>query len=151
MQRWIAVGVVTLILLMSSAGVGLYYYKQSRPYPIWVPLKINPEFSNEKRDEIVKALKTKLTEHELLLKVSQDVDLKRKWRLASDEEGARLIGERLFVELGEADTPMGKVPSINVGVRGTKKEMGVSGEISMRLIEDVWAMLGIKPPSKQGG
>jgi hypothetical protein len=151
MQRWIAAGVVTLILLMSGAGAGWYYYKQSRPYPVWVPLKINPTLSNEKREEIIKTLKTKLAEREILLKVSQDVGLKGKWHLASDEEGARQIGERLFVELGEADSPMGKVPSINIGVKGTKRELGVSGEISMRLMHDVWKILGIKLPSKQGG
>lgn len=151
MQRWIAAGVVAMMLLMGGAGTAWYFYKQSRPYPVWVPLKINPALSNEKRDEIIQSLKTGLGEHAILLKVSQDVGLREKWHLASDEEGARQIGERLFVELGEADSSMGKVPSINIGVRGTKKDLGVSGEIATRLMDDVWKLLGIKPPPKQEG
>ena len=105
------------------------------------------ELPVEKRDEIVKDLKAKLGEREVLVKVSKDVGLTRKWHLASDEEGARELGQRLFVKVGEAE-PRRQVPSINIGVTGKKKEQAVSGEIVMRLMDDVWKILGIKPPAK---
>jgi len=125
-------------------------YKQNGPQPIWIPLPIHRQLSDEKRDEIIKNLKTKLAAPEILIKVSKDVGLVKKWHLASDEEGARQIGERLFVKAGEADTPLGKVPSINIGLNGKVKESLVSGEIMMRLINDVWKILGIDPPPTKG-
>ena len=44
---------------------------------------------------------------------------------------------------------MGKVPAIHIGVKGKAKESEVSGEIAMRLMDDVWKILGIKPPKKK--
>jgi hypothetical protein len=72
-----------------------------------------------------------------------------KWGLVSDEAGAVEIGRRLFVRAGDADTPMGKVPAVHIGVNGKRKEREVSGQIAMRLMEDVWKILGIKPPEKR--
>ncbi len=150
MQRWIVAGVVA-VLLMAGGGLFAYRaYKQSRPAPVWVPLPINPELPMAKRDEIINNLKEKLGERQLLIKVSKDVGLAGKWGLASDEAGAVEIGGRLFVRAGEADTPMGKVPAIHIGVNGKRKEREVSGEIAMRLMEDVWPILGLKPPPKAG-
>jgi len=151
MQRWIAAGVVAVLLFVG--GLFAYYkmvYKPNRPQPVWVPLPINPELTSAKRDEIIKEIKAKLIEGDGLLKVSKDVGLAKKWQLASDEEGAREIGRRLFVRAGDADTPMGKVPAIHVGVSGKNKESVVSGEIAMRLMEDVWRIVGIKPRAKGG-
>ena len=138
------------MLLLGAGGVfGLYRYKQTRPHPVWVPLPINPELSTEKRDEIIKDLKAKLGEREALVNVSKDVGLVEKWHLASDEAGAGELEKRLFVKTGEMDTPMGKVPAIHVGVRGNRKESKVSGEIAMRLMKDVWKILGIPPPAEK--
>ena len=64
-------------------------------------------------------------------------------------EGAEEIRRRLYVRAGEADTPMGKVPAIHIGVNGKVKEQVVSGEIAMRLMDDVWKIIGFKP--KKGG
>lgn len=135
--------------LVFGGGLMAYRtYKQNRPAPVWVPLPINPELPVAKVDEIVGKLKTDLSDEELLRKVSQDVGLTQKWELASDEEGAREIARRLFVKSGEADSPMGKVPAIHIGVTGKRKEREVSGEVAMRLMDDVWKILGIKPPPK---
>ena len=132
-------------------GGGLFAvraYKQNRPAPVWVPMPINPELPVAKVDEIVGKLKTDLSDEALLRKVSKDVGLTQKWELASDEEGAREIGRRLFVRSGEADTPMGKVPAIHIGLTGKRKEREVSGAVAMRLMDDVWKILGIKVPPK---
>ena len=149
MQRWIVLGVVAIALLAGGAWFSYPIYKQSRPHPVWVPLPINPELPVAKRDKVIDDLKTKLGERTLLIQVSRDVGLVGKWHLASDEEGARIIGERLFVKAGDADTPMGKVPAIHIGVTGNNKESGVSSEIVMRLMNDVWTILGIEPPAKK--
>jgi hypothetical protein len=55
------------------------------------------------------------------------------------------LNRRLFVEVGSADTPNGSVPSINVGVAGIGHETKLLGEASMRIIRDVWRMIGIDP------
>ena len=108
-------------------------------------MAINPELPEAKRDVIIKQLKEKLGERALLVKVSQDVGLMKKWKVKTDDEGARQIAEIMFVRMGEADTPQGKVPSINIGVTGKSKDTAISGEIAMRLMEDVWKILGISP------
>jgi hypothetical protein len=45
-------------------------------------------------------------------------------------------------------TPMGKVPAIHVGLNGKRKEFDQCGEIAMRLMDDVWPVLGMDPPTK---
>ena len=150
MQRWIVGGLIGMLLL--GGGLVGYYkmvYQPSRPAPVWVPLPIRADLEIAKQDELVSNLKTKLSDKEILLNVSKDVGLMKKWNLASDEEGAREIGSRLFVRTGEADTPMGKVPAIHIGVTGTRKEREVSGEIAMRMMRDVWKILGIEPPPQK--
>ncbi len=152
MQRWIVIGAVIVGLMIAMAGGGYYAlktYKQNRPAPVWVPLPINPELSSEKTREIVDDLKSRLSEPELLQRVSKDLALTQEWAMATDEVCAAEIGRRLFVRSGEADTPMGKVPAIHVGVHGKRKERELSGKIAMRLMDDVWPMLGIDPPAKR--
>jgi hypothetical protein len=149
MQRWIVIGVVAMMLLLGGGGFSYRTYKQHRPHPVWVPLPINPELSDVRRDQIINELKEKLSKPELLIQVSRDVDLVKKWHLASDEEGARKIGERLSVKTGDADTPLGKVPAIHIRMEGNRKESAVTGGILMRLMDEVWKILGVNPPSKK--
>ena len=151
MQRWIVAGVVAMVLLCGGGYAAIKIYKQNRPAPVWVPLPINPELPVEKRDEIIAKLKAHLGEKKLLEQVSKDVGLVAKWGLRTDEEGAVEIASRLFVREGEADTPQGKVPAIHIGIKGKRKESKVTGEIAMRLMEEVWKILGIEPPRKNGG
>ena len=138
MQRLIAASLIVLVLLIGGGGFGYWAYRQNRAYPIYVLLKVNPETSTAKRDEIAKSLKAQLSEPELLLKVSKDVGLKAKWHLASDEAGAAELKKRLFVNVAET--------TIDIGVSGKKKEKVVSGEIVTRLMEDVRRILGFNPP-----
>jgi hypothetical protein len=152
MQRWIVAGIVA-VLLIGAMGVGGLFayrsYKANLPAPIWVPMPINPELPNDKRDEIIGKLKTELEQPERLAKVSNDVGLVSKWGLPTDEACAAELGKRLFVRAGEMDTAMGKVPAIHIGLTGKRKESEVSGEIAMRLMDDVWKILGIDPPAKK--
>lgn len=150
MQRWIVLGVVAMMLVLGGGFFARRAYKQNRPQRIWVPLAINPALPVEKRDETARDLKAKLVRPEVLIPVCKELGLARKWQIHSDEDAAAELARRLFVEVGEADSPMGiKVPSINVGVTGKTKEAGLSGEIAMRMMKDVWKILGIKPPPQK--
>jgi hypothetical protein len=149
MQRWIAAGVVAMMLFLGGSYFAYRAYQQNRPHPIWVPLPINPELPSAKCKEIMDNLLAKLREPEVLIQVSKDVGLTKKWNLPTDEACAKEIERRLFVRTGDADTPKGKVPAIHVGVKGKVKESALSGEIAMRLMDDVWKILGIKPPEKK--
>ena len=150
MQRWIVMAVVVLGLLLGGGGFAYWNYKQNLPHPVWVPLPLNPEVSNAKRDEIVKELKAKLGTTESLSRISKDLNLTKRWQMASDEEVAGELGRRFFVETSEVDSPTGKVPSINVGVHGPRRDKGVSEEIAMHLMKDVRKLFGIgEPPKKE--
>lgn len=132
--------------MVGGAGLAYKIYKGNRPSPIWVPMPINPGLSEEKRVEIVKKLKTHLTQGEVLLKVSEDLELPAALNVSSHEQAANEIGKRIFVDIGEADTPTGtKVPSINVGVKGKAKDRKLSGKVAVRLMEDVRKVLGSRP------
>jgi hypothetical protein len=149
MQRWIAIGVVAMVLVLGGAAFGYRTLKQNRSAPIWVPLAVNPELDYEKRRDIAKELKSKLENKDLLTKVSKDLALAKEWNLASDAAAADELGKRLFVDVGQMDSPTGKVPSMNIGVRGKLKERDVSGKIAVRLMEDVWTILGVSPPPRK--
>ena len=142
--------VVVLGLLLGGGGFAYWNYKQNLPHPVWVPLPLNPEVSEAKRDEIVKQLKAKLGTTESLTRISKDLNLTKRWQMASDEEVAGELGRRLFVETSEVDSPTGKVPSINVGVHGPRRDKGVSEDIAMHLMKDVRKLFGIgEPPKKE--
>ena len=123
-------------------------YKQSRPYPVWVPLPINPELSIEKQDELAKDLKAKLCNREILLQVSRDLGLEYQWQMTSDAQCADELAKRIFVKAGDTGSGLHHVPSIDVGVGGKAKERELSEKIALRLMEDVRNILGIKPPKK---
>lgn len=151
MQRWILASAVA-VLLFGGMGAGALFvyrgYQQNLPAPIWVPMPINPELPADKRDQTIKRLKTELEKPDRLAKISQDVGLVTKWDLSSDDACARELGRRMFVRAGDMDTPMGKVPAIHVGLTGKRKESEVSGEVAMRMMDEVCKILGIEPPPK---
>jgi len=140
---------VAVMLVVGGGGYGCWNYKQNLPAPLWVPLQINPERTDEERAQVAGELKAKLDSPAILIQISKDLDLTHKWNLPSNEAAASEISKRLFVRVGEADTPMGKVPSLNVGVDGKVKEAKVTGEIAMRLMKETMKLIGIKPPQPE--
>jgi hypothetical protein len=149
MQRWIVLGAVAIVLMLGGGAFVLHVYKQNRPHPVWVPLPINPEVPGDKRKEIAKDLKAKLNQPEILIQVCKELGLAKKWEMASDQAASAELSMRLFVKVGETASAMGSVPSINVGVSGKVKEKEDSEAISLRLMKDVWKILGIKPPQQK--
>jgi hypothetical protein len=152
MQRWIVPAILIAILAIGMMAGGGYFalksYKQNRPAPVWVPVPINPEITAEKTREIVDEIKARISESAVLQSVSKDMVLTAKWNMDSDEECAMELARRLFVRSGNMDTPMGKVPAIHVGLNGKRKEFELCGQIVMRLMDDVWPILGMDPPPK---
>lgn len=138
-----------MMLVVGGSGYAWWNYKQNLPAPMWVPLPINPERTDDERAKAARELKAKLDSPEILIQISKDLDLTRKWNLPTAEAAAGEISKRLFVRVGEADSPMGKVPSINVGVDGKVKETKVTGEIAMRLMKETMKLFGIKPPQQE--
>lgn len=142
-------GAVTMALMLGGGVFAYRVYKENRPQPIWVPLPINPKLPGSKRDEVVKDLKEKLDTPEILLRVSQDLNLAELWSLPSEAAAGEELSKRLFVTLGESHTGVGPTPTIDIGVTGAMKEKALSEKIAMRLMEDVWKIIGIDPPPRK--
>jgi hypothetical protein len=138
-----------MMLAMCGAYFAYRSLKQSRPHPVWVPMPINPDLTGERRDELAKNLKQKLTAASIMTEVCNDLNLATQWGLPSTEAAANELSQRIFVTPGEAHGSVGMVPSINVGVTGKEKEKVLSNQIAMRLMEDVWKIVGIDPPTRQ--
>lgn len=151
MQRWI-VAVTALMILMGGGLIAGYkwVYKPNRPNPIWVPLAIREDVGMSERQQIVKELTQKLSEPKVLEGVSKDLGLAAKWQMATNEEAAKEVRRRLFVRTGETLTPEGVLaPAILVGVNGKLKEAAESKDIAMRLMKDVFEILGIPQGPQQ--
>lgn len=131
------------VLVFGGGAYGYWTLRQNRPFPMYVPLPMNPQSSVEQRKEIAKELKTRLSDKALLVKVSKDLGLKGKWNLATDEAAADEILKRLYVETSQQDTASGATPTMNIGIDGVKKEREVTGAISTRLMDDVQKILGV--------
>lgn len=149
MQRLIILGALAILLISGGAVFAYSTYKQSRPYPVWVPIPINPQLPVEKQNELAKELESKLSTPEVLTQVSKDLGLTTAWKMASDAQCAAELKKRVFVRIGTKESPTGLTPTIEIGLKGTRKEHLLSEKISMRLMTDVWKILGIKPPQRK--
>ena len=153
MQRWIVIAVLGAILFGLGGGYAVWTYKQNRPQPVWVPLALNENLPQEKREELAAQIKSKLLEGTTLRDAVKETGLAGRLGLPSDEAAEAEVRKRLFVEIGEADVPSAagiaptRVPSINIGIKAQRKSFKPMSEVAMRIMRDVWKMLGIKEPS----
>ena len=131
----------------------MWTYRQNRPQPVWVPLALNENLPEEKREELAVQIKTKLLEGTSIRDAVKETGLVGRLGYPSEEAAVADVRKRLFVEVGEADVPSDggtaprKVPSINIGIKAQRKSFKPMSEVSMRIMRDVWKMLGIKDPS----
>ncbi len=146
MQRWIVAGLVVVAMLLGGALFGYRTIKQNRPHPIWVPVPTNPDLSIIKRDEIIRTLKERLSQPAVLEKVSRDLSLAPKLDLPNDKAAAEDLAKRLFVRAGNMPKPNDTMPAIHIGFNGKSKNHELTGKITMRLMDDVWPILGVQPP-----
>lgn len=149
MQRWIIVGVLVAILGLGGSAFGLWTYKQSRPHPMYVPIPLKDEVPAEDRKKIAEELKTRLEDSALLLKISKDLNLATEWDLPSDEAAVEALKGKLIVESVEGDISVNKPPTLNVGLKGKKREKEFTTKVVDRLMTEVWPILGLNPPAKK--
>lgn len=119
-------------------------HRRNRPDKVWVPLPLSLGASEDARKTFAKQLDAELRKPSVLLGVATDVQLAEKFGVPTTEAAAEELGKRLFVELGQVDTPMGKAPSLNIGVNGKSREHALLGKIAERLLQDVKRILGVK-------
>lgn len=142
---WAALGVVGLVVMFFGARFAYREYHLRKPARIWVPLALRADLSMEDQKKLAEQINTSLRTDEILRAVVMDLELRDKFKQPSEDAAVKELDRRLFVEVGTADTPKGSVPSINVGVSGTGHETKLLGDASMRIIRDVWRMIGIDP------
>jgi hypothetical protein len=124
-------------------------HKQNLPTRIWLPIPTKPELELEKRQEVATLLKDKLSDLALLGRVSKDAGYAKEMGFPTDEEAAKDLQKRLFSEVGTADTPSGKVASINVGFDCKVKEFGKMRKVTNRLMADIGIILGLPAPNQE--
>jgi hypothetical protein len=137
MQRWIALGAVVLAFFCVGSYFGLKTYKQTRPYPIWVPLPIKEDLDKSQRDEACARIRDHLFEEQRVLAMARDLELAALWSLPSEKEAAHELRKRMFVRLGRAPAEFGEVPAIEVGANGTRKEIETTERIVQRMVDDI--------------
>lgn len=152
MQRWIVIAVVGVLLCGLGGGFALWTYRENRPQNVWVPLVLNEELPAEERGKLAARIKEGLLQGDILSEVVKDTGLAGKLKLPSDEAAEAEVRKRLMVEVGEADVPTEdgitrRLPSINIGIRAQRKSYTPMGEVAVRMMKDVWKMLGIKEPA----
>lgn len=157
MQRWIlwaVLAVVGLTVMFFVARYAKREYHLRQPSKIWVPVPLRADLAIADQKKLAEQIELKLRTDEILRAVVLDLGLQVKFNQPGEDAAVKELNRRLFVEVGSADTQMGAVPSINIGVSGIGHESKLLGEVSMRIIRDVWLIIGIDPetgkPSKSG-
>ena len=120
-----------MLLLVGGGAFGYRSYRLNQPIqPVFLQFPLAPVTSPEDRAAAVKSLTLKLREAALLARVTKDAGLTKKMKHATDESAASDLGKRVFVELGEADTPHGRVPVVKIGLQCKVKEYNTMLEAS---------------------
>lgn len=148
MQRWILwviLGIVGLGILGAGGIYAISEYRQSRPTPIWVPLQLQVDISTTEQSELAVDIDRKLRADGRLEKVVADLNLADRFDVANEGAALAELENRLFVEAGTAATPTGTVPSINVGMRGKRREEELLSTIVTALTKQVWEIVGLDP------
>lgn len=136
-------GGVGFLLLAIGGYFARKEYYNNKPSKIWVPLPVSVELLYEDQKKLADQIEEALRADDILLQVVRDAGLQEKFKQASEAEAVEDLGQRLFVEVGTADTSMGQLPSINIGVKGRHREKPALEAASMSVIKEVWKMVGI--------
>ncbi len=134
---------VFVVLVVGGAGSAYWIYrehKQNLPTKIWLPVP-TADWTAEERIEDAAMLKEKLSDLALLVQISKDSGYAKSMGFVTDEVAAKDLQRRLFTEIGTADTPSGKVPSINVGFNCKVKEFGRMSKVTNLLKVDIGTLL----------
>jgi len=153
MQRWKLLAVIALVVVGSAVAAGGYAFwnaRQNKPTRVFVPLEINPVLTMEERAEAAGKIQEYLLRPEILTPVARETGIAAGLGLESDEKAAELLGQRLFVEVGEYNSPKGLAPALNIGFTCTKREFDTLGRAATRLMKDVWTFITPADPVDAG-
>ncbi len=150
MQRWMlyaGLAVIGLLLLAGGGYYGFHQYRMGKSAPRWVPLPLRYGVPMEEQKELARQLEEKLRNDEFLKTVVVDAKLKEGFEVESEEAALEELKRRMFVKVGTFQMPTGSgtVPSVNIGVEGTRREKEVLDAASTCLIREAWRLMGIDP------
>jgi len=148
MQRWklyVGLGIVGLVLLGGGAYFARKEYFASKPAPIWIPFNLRMGIPMEDQKAFAQLIDERLSDDDLLRQIVIDADLQSGFNQPTEDAAIQELKRRIFVKVGTADTPQGAVPSVNVGLNGTQRENELLRRATLRMIKDVWRMIGIDP------
>jgi hypothetical protein len=145
MQRWILLGLVGAVILLSAGAFGVWSMRQNRALEQWVPMPLNATSSKEECAQTLQEIQRLLMHESVLQKVVKEMNLQERFGLKSNEEAVARLKSSMFVREGEFRHPMTQetFPSIDIGVSGKTKERVLLGEIAMRLSKETRTLLGI--------
>lgn len=144
MQRWILLGLVAVIILFSAAAGGVWYMRQNRPDAQWIPMPINATATVEQREQSMEAIRQVVTQERLLLTLVKEHNLQAHWKTGTEYEAVTQLKSVIFVREGETRHPMTQevFSTIDVGMKGKRKEKDILGKIAMRLAAEIRSQLG---------
>ena len=123
-----------MVILLGGGAFSYHTYKINLPvHPVLLQFPVPVESTSKERSDKIDWLKRVLLEPSLLTKVSKNAGLAKKLQLATDDAAANDLGKRLFVEIGEADTPQGRVPVMKIGLHCKVKEYNTMINVSSPL------------------
>jgi hypothetical protein len=142
--------VIGLLLLAGGGYYGFHQYRMGKSSPRWVPLPLRYDVPMEQQKELARQLEEKLRNDDFLKTVVVDAKLKEGFKVESEEAALEELKRRMFVKVGSFQSPTGSVPSVNIGLEGTRREQAVLDAGSMGLIKEVWRLMGIDPNAGAG-
>jgi hypothetical protein len=148
MQRSILLGLVSaLVLLVASAG-GYAWMKQNRPDQQWVPMPLNPSSTQGERQRLQQQIEDHLLKETSLKKFVAELSLGNRWNVSGDQQALERLKSSIFIRVGEFRHPMSQeiLPTIDVGVKGKRKESRILAEIATHMAKEARLYLGISDP-----
>lgn len=129
------------MLLAMLLGGGLfvyrdYYHRPNKMTRIWLPLPA-AHLTSDQRKADVASLTKHLTKPEVMGAICKDAGYAKTAGLASEAEATKDLLNRFFCEVGTADTPTGKIATVNVGFNCKAKDIGKLEDVTTRVGEEV--------------
>jgi hypothetical protein len=80
-----------------------------------------------------------------LKKIVADLSLSKRWNLTGEQQALERLKSSMFVRLGEVRNPMTQevMATIDIGVKGKRKENPLLGEIATSMAKETREYLGI--------
>lgn len=119
--------------------------RQNRADAQWVQMPINAAVTEEKRAKTIQEIQQIVMQESVLQKTVRDLKLQEDWGMASEQQAMNRLKSSIFVREGEFRNPMTQeiFPTIDIGVRGKRKEKAILGKIAVQLAKETKEQLGL--------